>query len=112
MLAKVYSNEYNKTTAERRKICIKIQRNAYLREGTRRMETIILRGEYIKLGQALKAAGMVESGVEAKEVEIIDRYEVHEGLVMVNGETDTRRGRKLYGGDIVLFDGEEIRIEG
>ena len=97
MLAKVYSNEYNKTTAERRKICIKIQRNAYLREGTRRMETIILRGEYIKLGQALKAAGMVESGVEAKEV-------IQEGLVMVNGETDTRRGRKLYGGDIVLFD--------
>lgn len=105
MLAKVYSNECNKTTAKRRKICIKIQRNAYLREGTRRMETIILRGEYIKLGQALKAAGMVESGVEAKEV-------IQEGLVMVNGETDTRRGRKLYGGDIVLFDGEEIRIEG
>ena len=101
MLAKVYSNEYNKTTAKRRKICIKIQRNAY----TRRMETIILRGEYIKLGQALKAAGMVESGVESKEV-------IQEGLVMVNGETDTRRGRKLYGGDIVLFDGEEIRIEG
>lgn len=69
------------------------------------METIILRGEYIKLGQALKAAGMVESGVEAKEV-------IQEGLVMVNGETDTRRGRKLYGDDIVLFDGEEIRIEG
>lgn len=105
MLAKVYSNGYNKTTAKRRKICIKIQRNAYLREDTRRMETIILRGEYIKLGQALKAAGMVESGVEAKEV-------IQEGLVMVNGETDTRRGRKLYGGDIVLFDGEEIRIEG
>ena len=46
------------------------------------METIILRGEYIKLGQALKAAGMVESGVEAKEV-------IQESLVMVNGETDT-----------------------
>lgn len=105
MLAKVYSDEYNKTTTKRRIICIKIQRNAYLEEGTRRMETIILRGEYIKLGQALKAAGMVESGVEAKEV-------IQEGLVMVNGETDTRRGRKLYGGDIVLFDGEEIRIEG
>lgn len=87
------------------KICIKIQGNAYPGEDTRRMETIILRGEYIKLGQALKAAGMVESGVEAKEV-------IQEGLVMVNGETDTRRGRKLYGGDIVLFDGEEIRIEG
>ena len=49
------------------------------------METIRLRDEYIKLGQALKATGMVESGVEAKEV-------IQEGLVMVNGETDTRRG--------------------
>ena len=66
--------------------------------------TIKLREEYIKLGQALKAAGLVESGVEAKEV-IVD------GLVKVNGETDTRRGRKLYAGDIVTFDGEEIRIE-
>ena len=51
------------------------------------------------------ARHMVESGVAAKEV-------IQEGLVMVNGETDTLRGRKLYGGDVVLFDGEEIRIEG
>ena len=68
------------------------------------MEVIRLRDEYIKLGQALKAAGLVESGVEAKEV-------ITEGLVTVNGETDTRRGRKIYAGDMVLFDGEEIRIE-
>ena len=68
------------------------------------MEVIRLSDEYIKLGQALKAAGLVESGVEAKEV-------ITEGLVTVNGETDTRRGRKLYAGDMVLFDGEEIRIE-
>ena len=68
------------------------------------MEIIKLREEFIKLGQALKAAGLVESGVEAKEV-------ITEGLVTVNGETDTRRGRKLYAGDVVLFDGEEIRIE-
>lgn len=68
------------------------------------MEVIRLRDEYIKLGQALKAAGLVESGVEAKEV-------ITEGLVTVNGETDTRRGRKLYAGDMVLFNGEEIRIE-
>ena len=68
------------------------------------MEVIRLRDEYIKLGQALKAAGLVESGVEAKEV-------ITEGLVTVNGETDTRRGRKLYAGDMGLFDGEEIRIE-
>jgi hypothetical protein len=65
---------------------------------------IKLREEYIKLGQAIKAAGLVESGVEAKEV-------IQDGLVEVNGEVDTRRGRKLYGGDVVIFDGEEITIE-
>jgi len=63
-----------------------------------------VRDDHIKLGQALKAAGLVESGVMAKEV-IVD------GQVRVNGETDTRRGRKLYAGDIVTFNGEEIRIE-
>ena len=68
------------------------------------MEVIKLREEYIKLGQTLKAAGLVESGVEAKDV-IVD------GLVEVNGEVDTRRGRKLYAGDVVTFDGEEIKIE-
>ena len=68
------------------------------------MEIIKLREEFIKLGQALKAAGLVESVVEAKEG-------IQEGLVMVNGEVDTRRGRKLYAGDQVVFDGEEIKIE-
>ena len=68
------------------------------------MEVIKLRDDHIKLGQALKAAGLVESGVMAQEV-IVD------GQVRVNGETDTRRGRKLYAGDIVTFNGEEIRIE-
>ena len=63
-----------------------------------------LQGEFIKLGQALKAAGLAETGSEAKEV-ILD------GLVQVNGETDTRRGRKLYAGDVVTFNGEEINIE-
>ena len=70
------------------------------------METIKLReqDEFIKLGQALKAAGLVESGVEAKDV-ILD------GCVSVNGEVDTRRGKKLYDGDIVEYDGEQIKIE-
>ena len=64
------------------------------------MEIIKLRpqDEFIKLGQALKAAGLVESGVEAKDV-------IQNGLVLVNGEIDTRRGRKLYPGDIASFDG-------
>lgn len=60
--------------------------------------------EFIKLGQALKAAGLVESGVEAKEV-------IQDGLVTVNQEVDIRRGRKLYDGDVVVFDGKEIKIE-
>ena len=68
------------------------------------METIKLRDEFIKLGQALKAAGLVESGVEAKEV-------IRDGQVSVNGEIDTRRGRKLYGGDVVSVGGDELKIE-
>ncbi len=70
------------------------------------MEIIKLRpqDEFIKLGQALKAAGLVESGVEAKDV-------IQNGLVLVNGEIDTRRGRKLYPGGVASFDGNEIKIE-
>lgn len=68
-----------------------------------KMQEIKLRDEFIKLGQAIKAANLVEDGVEAK-------YVIQDGLVKVNGEVDTRRGRKLYEGDIVSFDGEEIKI--
>ncbi len=68
------------------------------------MEVIKLRDEYIKLGQALKAAGLVDSGVTAKEV-------IQNGEVTVNGEIDTRRGRKLYDGDVVTFLNQSIRIE-
>jgi ribosome-associated protein len=67
------------------------------------MEVIALWEDYIKLGQALKAAGLVESGVEAKIV-------IQNGEVMVNGETEFQRGKKLYDGDVVSFRGEEIRI--
>ena len=67
------------------------------------MEEIILRDEFIKLGQALKAAGLVESGVEAKIV-------IQNGEVKVNGVTETQRGKKLYDGDIVTFDRDEIKI--
>ena len=68
------------------------------------MQVIKLRDEYIKLGQALKAAGLVESGVDAKFV-------VQDGLVQVNGQIETQRGKKLVDGDIVEFDGETIKIE-
>lgn len=67
------------------------------------MEIIKLRDEYIKLGQALKAAGLVESGVDAK-------YAIKEGLVKVNGQVEYQRGKKLRDGDEVLFQGETIRI--
>lgn len=59
--------------------------------------------EFIKLGQALKKAGLVSSGVEAKEV-------ILGGEVQVNGEEELRRGRKLYNGDTVSYNGEEIKI--
>ena len=68
------------------------------------MEVVKLRDEYIKLVQSLKAACVVETGSDAKEV-------IAKGAVTVNGEVDLRRGRKLYGGDIVVFHGEEIKIE-
>lgn len=68
------------------------------------MQVIKLRDDYIKLGQALKAAGLVESGVEAKIV-------ITDGEVTVNGQVETQRGKKLHGGDIVEFDGEQIKIE-
>ena len=68
------------------------------------MEIQIREGEeFIRLGQALKKAGLVGSGVDAKMV-ILD------GLVTVNGEVDERRGRKLRDGDIVSFDGETFKV--
>ena len=68
------------------------------------MEIIYLNDEFIKLGQALKASGLCEKGSDAKAV-------IQDGLVTVNGEVETRRGRKLYAGDVVSFEGEEVRIE-
>lgn len=67
------------------------------------MEIIELRDEYIKLGQALKAAGLVSSGVDAKMV-------IQDGLVKVNGQVELQRGKKLYENDIVEFEEEQIKI--
>lgn len=64
-----------------------------------------LRDDFIKLGQALKAAGLVDSGLDAKMV-------IQDGMVKVNGEVEMRRGKKLYNGDVVEFDGETISIVG
>ena len=54
--------------------------------------------EFIKLGQALKKAGLVESGVDAKFV-------IQDGLVKVNGETELQRGKKIHAGD-----GETVKV--
>lgn len=67
------------------------------------MEKIVLRDEYIKLGQVLKAANLVSSGVEAK-------FAIQDGLVKVNGVVETQRGKKLYHGDVVVFEGTTIEI--
>ncbi len=67
------------------------------------MEKIILRDEYIKLGQALKALNLVESGVEAK-IAIVN------GEVKVNGETEYQRGKKLRAGDIIEYNGEKVLV--
>ena len=67
------------------------------------MQEIDLREDFIKLGQALKAAGLVDSGVEAKIV-------IQEGQVTVNGAVEYQRGKKLHGGDIVEYHGESVKI--
>lgn len=67
------------------------------------MQTFSIRDDFIKLGQLLKAGGLVESGVEAKQV-------IQDGLVKVNGETELQRGKKLHDGDVVEFEDEKIKI--
>lgn len=69
------------------------------------MEAIQINDDYIKLGQALKLAGMVSSGVEAKIV-------IQNGEVKVNGEVDTRRGRKLYPQDVYEYNGQKVTVIG
>ena len=68
------------------------------------MEVIKLKDDYIKLGQALKAAGLADSGVDAK-------YAIEEGKVTVNGQTEYQRGKKIRDGDVVAYAGKTVRIE-
>ena len=69
------------------------------------MENVSIKDEYIKLGQLLKLAGLVGSGTDAKFV-------INEGLVEVNGEVETRRGKKIYPNDTVTYDGETVKVTG
>lgn len=59
--------------------------------------------EFIKLGQALKKARLVESGVDAKFV-------IQDGLVKVNGETELQRGKKIHDGDVISYNGETVKV--
>ena len=68
------------------------------------MEIIRIRDEYIKLGQALKLSGLVDSGVDAK-------VEIQEGFVKVNGKVEFQRGKKIHVGDVIEFDGQQVRVE-
>ena len=68
------------------------------------MEIIKIRDDFIKLGQIMKLAGLVQSGVEAK-------IEIQEGFVKVNGEVELQRGKKIYPGDVIKFDGQQIKVE-
>lgn len=68
------------------------------------MEIIKIKDEFIKLGQVLKLAGWVGSGLDAKMV-ILD------GLVKVNGEIVLQRGKKIYQGDIVEFDRKSLKVQ-
>ena len=67
------------------------------------MENIYIKDDFIKLGQALKLAGAVESGVDAKMY-------IQDGCVLVNNEVETQRGKKLYEGDIISFDDNDYII--
>lgn len=68
------------------------------------METIKIKDDFIKLGQAMKLAGLVESGVEAK-------VEIQEGYVKVNGVVEVQRGKKIHPGDVIEFEGQQVRVE-
>lgn len=67
------------------------------------MKKIIIKDEFIKLGQLLKLADLVESGAMAKEV-------IENGQVFYNDEVETRRGKKVYPGDVVKFNGESVTV--
>ena len=68
------------------------------------MDSIYIKDEFIKLGQAMKLAGLIDSGLEAKIV-------IQNGDVKVNGEVDTRRGKKLVPGDIFEYEGNRVKVE-
>jgi len=67
------------------------------------MKEVMIKDEFIKLGQVIKLAGLVDSGVEAKEV-------ILAGEVKVNGEVELQRGKKIYNDFIVEYNGESFKV--
>lgn len=67
------------------------------------MESIQIRDQFIKLGQALKLAGLVDSGVEAKEV-------ITSGQVKLNGVAELQRGKKIVANDVVEYNGHSFKV--
>ena len=63
-----------------------------------------LKDDFIKLGQLLKAANLVENGADAK-------FEIQDGKVFVNGEVEYQRGKKIYKDDVVKYKGKEIVVK-
>lgn len=69
------------------------------------MKAVEISDDFIKLGQLLKLANLVSSGVEAKIV-------IQNGEVKVNGEVECRRGKKIYPQDIIEYDGQQVTVIG
>jgi len=67
------------------------------------MDDVPIRDESIRLGQFLKLANLIDTGSDAKELMI-------QGMVTVNGDVETRRGRQLVPGDVVKLGGAEARV--
>ncbi len=62
-----------------------------------------IKDDFIKLGQLLKLSGMVDSGVDAK-------FLIQDGQVLLNGEVEYQRGKKVVPGDVVTFNGESVKV--
>lgn len=68
-----------------------------------KIRDVAIRDESIRLGQFLKLADLIDNGAEAKPL-------LMQGVVTVNGEVETRRGRQLVKGDVVALEGESVRV--
>lgn len=66
--------------------------------------TIQIKDDFIKLGQALKLAGLVDSGLDAKIV-------IQNGEVKLNGNVELQRGKKVFVGDVINYQGQNVTVD-